>query len=169
LLVLVESVLSVIAFSALGHFKPRIFLVLYAPRAPWSQPSFSVNHLFGSLNNSKADFRFLCSRNAQKRSPLPGRRAGVNQVKQRFLEAFDNVKRLLTGELNLNILTNAYEFIPSFCQPGGCSCYLCGEMGSKVSEDASFGSFSLNVVVARFQALDQLRPELTVCTPLQSF
>jgi len=48
----------------------------------------------------------------QKRSPLPGRRAGVKHSNSDFLEAFDNVKRLLIWELNLNVLTNAYEFIP---------------------------------------------------------
>jgi len=53
----------------------------------------------------------------QKRSPLPGRRAESNNVKQRFLEAFDNVKRLLIWELNLNVLTNAYEFIPFILPP----------------------------------------------------
>jgi putative ATP-binding cassette transporter len=43
---------------------------------------------------------------------LPGRTAESNQVKHRFIEAFDNFKQLIFWELNLNILTNAYEFIP---------------------------------------------------------
>jgi len=43
---------------------------------------------------------------------LPGEERESNRSNSDFLEAFDNVKRLLIWELNLNVLTNAYEFIP---------------------------------------------------------
>jgi vitamin B12/bleomycin/antimicrobial peptide transport system ATP-binding/permease protein len=69
-----------------------------------------------------------------------------------------NVKRLLIWELNLNVLTNAYEFIP-FVLPAlvVAPAIFAGEMEvGKVSEaQGAFVRvfFSLNVVVARFQAL----------------
>jgi putative ATP-binding cassette transporter len=71
---------------------------------------------------------------------------------------FENVKRLLVWELNLNVLTNAYEFIP-FILPAlvVAPAIFAGEMEvGKVSEaQGAFVRvfFSLNVVVARFQQL----------------
>jgi len=80
-----------------GALNPSYFLVLYAligtlvTTLVFGKPLVRLN--FEQLK--EADFRFSLVRiKTQKRSPLPGRRGESNQVKQRFLEAFDNVKRL---------------------------------------------------------------------------
>jgi len=104
----------------------------------------------------EADFRFSLVRIRENAEAIAftGAKSGVEPGQTAVLEAFDNVKRLLIWELNLNILTNAYEFIPFILQVVALLS-LRGEMEvGKVSEaqEPSFGSFSLNVVVARFQA-----------------
>jgi putative ATP-binding cassette transporter len=74
------------------------------------------------------------------------------------MEAFENFKRLLFWELNLNGLTNAYEFIP-FILPAlvVAPAVFSGDVEvGKVSEaQGAFIRvfFSLNVIVARFQSL----------------
>ncbi|MCY7323035.1 MAG: ABC transporter ATP-binding protein/permease [Phormidesmis sp. CAN_BIN36] len=167
LLVLVESILSVIAFSGVlwGISKPLvIFLVLYALVG-----TLVTTLVFGKslvrLNfeqlKKEADFRFSLVRireNAEAIAFYRGEEQESNQVNQRFLEVFDNVKRLLVWELNLNVLTNAYEFIP-FILPAlvVAPAIFAGEMeiGKVTEAQGAFVRvfFSLNVVVARFQAL----------------
>ncbi|HBB31997.1 MAG TPA: ABC transporter ATP-binding protein, partial [Cyanobacteria bacterium UBA9273] len=167
LLVLVESVLSVIAFSSIlwGISQPLVFfLVLYALIGTlvtsfiFGKPLVRLN--FEQLKK-EANLRFSLVRireNAEAIAFYRGEERESNQVKQRFLEVFDNVKRLLVWELNLNILTNAYEFIP-FILPAlvVAPAIFAGEMEvGKVSEaQGAFIRvfFSLNVVVARFQQL----------------
>ena len=167
LLVLVESILSVIAFSGVlwGISKPLvIFLVLYAlvgtlvTTLVFGKPLVRLN--FEQLKK-EADFRFSLVRireNAEAIAFYRGEEQESNQVKQRFLEVFDNVKRLLVWELNLNVLTNAYEFIP-FILPAlvVAPAIFAGEMeiGKVTEAQGAFVRvfFSLNVVVARFQAL----------------
>lgn len=167
LLVLVESVLSVIAFSGVlwGISKPLvIFLVLYAltgtlvTTVVFGKPLVRLN--FAQLKK-EADFRFSLVRireNAEAIAFYRGEAQESNQVKARFLEVFENVKRLLIWELNLNVLTNAYEFIP-FILPAlvVAPAIFAGEMevGKVTEAQGAFVRvfFSLNVVVARFQAL----------------
>ncbi|MBD1842108.1 ABC transporter ATP-binding protein/permease [Cyanobacteria bacterium FACHB-63] len=167
LLVLVESVLSVIAFSGVlwGISKPLvIFLVLYAvvgtlvTTVVFGKPLVRLN--FEQLKK-EADFRFSLVRireNAEAIAFYRGEEQESNQVKARFLEVFENVKRLLIWELNLNVLTNAYEFIP-FILPAlvVAPAIFAGEMevGKVTEAQGAFVRvfFSLNVVVARFQAL----------------
>jgi putative ATP-binding cassette transporter len=167
LLVLVESVLAVIAFSGVlwGISKPLvIFLVLYAvvgtlvTTVVFGKPLVRLN--FEQLKK-EADFRFSLVRireNAEAIAFYRGEERESNQVKHRFLEVFDNVKRLLVWELNLNVLTNAYEFIP-FILPAlvVAPAIFAGEMevGKVTEAQGAFVRvfFSLNVVVARFQAL----------------
>jgi putative ATP-binding cassette transporter len=167
LLVLVESVLSVIAFSSVlwGISQPLVFfLVLYAlvgtvvTTLVFGKPLVRLN--FEQLKK-EADFRFSLVRireNAEAIAFYRGEERESNQIKQRFSEVFDNVKRLLIWELNLNVLTNAYEFIP-FILPAlvVAPAIFAGEIEvGKVSEaQGAFVRvfFSLNVVVARFQAL----------------
>ena len=167
LLVLVESVLSVIAFSGVlwNISKPLvIFLVLYAVIGTvvttfvFGKPLVRLN--FEQLKK-EADFRFSLVRireNAEAIAFYRGEDQESHQVKGRFLEVFENVKRLLIWELNLNVLTNAYEFIP-FILPAlvVAPAIFAGEMevGKVTEAQGAFVRvfFSLNVVVARFQAL----------------
>jgi len=167
LLVLVESVLSVIAFSSVlwGISKPLVFfLVLYAligtlvTTVVFGKPLVRLN--FEQLKK-EANLRFSLVRireNAEAIAFYQGEEQESNQVKHRFLDVFENVKRLLVWELNLNMLTNAYEFIP-FVLPAlvVAPAIFAGEMEvGKVSEaQGAFIRvfFSLNLVVARFQQL----------------
>jgi putative ATP-binding cassette transporter len=167
LLVLVGSVLSVIAFSSVlwGISKPLVFfLVLYAligtlvTTVTFGKPLVRLN--FEQLKK-EANLRFSLVRireNAEAIAFYRGEEQESNHVKHRFLDVFENVKRLLVWELNLNILTNAYEFIP-FVLPAlvVAPAIFAGEMEvGKVSEaQGAFVRvfFSLNVVVARFQQL----------------
>ncbi|HEY9894597.1 MAG TPA: ABC transporter ATP-binding protein/permease [Candidatus Sericytochromatia bacterium] len=167
LLVLVESVLAVIAFSGvlLGISRSLVlFLLLYAivgtlvTTVVFGKPLVRLN--FEQLKK-EADFRFSLVRireNAEAIAFYRGEEQEATQVKYRFLEVFDNVKRLLLWELNLNVLTNAYEFIP-FILPAlvVAPAIFAGELEvGKVSEaQGAFIRvfFSLNLVVARFQAL----------------
>jgi len=167
LLRLVESVLSTIAFSSVlwGISKPLVlFLVLYAligtlvTTVVFGKPLVRLN--FEQLKK-EANLRFSLVRireNAEAIAFYQGEERESNQVKQRFLDIFENVKRLLVWELNLNVLTNAYEFIP-FILPAlvVAPAIFAGEMEvGKVSEaQGAFVRvfFSLNVVVARFQQL----------------
>ncbi|MGA9380642.1 MAG: ABC transporter ATP-binding protein/permease [Phormidium sp.] len=167
LLRLVESVLSTIAFSSVlwGISKPLVFfLVLYAligtlvTTVVFGKPLVRLN--FEQLKK-EANLRFSLVRireNAEAIAFYRGEEQESNQVKHRFLEVFENVKRLLVWELNLNMVTNAYEFIP-FILPAlvVAPAIFAGEMEvGKVSEaQGAFIRvfFSLNVVVARFQQL----------------
>lgn len=166
-LVLVESVLSVIAFSSVlwGISKPLVFfLVIYAligtlvTTTVFGKPLVRLN--FEQLKK-EADFRFSLVRireNAEAIAFYQGEERESNHIKQRFMEVFDNVKHLLVWELNLNILTNAYEFIP-FILPAlvVAPAIFAGDMevGKVTETQGAFVRvfFSLNVVVARFQAL----------------
>jgi putative ATP-binding cassette transporter len=167
LLVLVESVLAVIAFSGVLWGISRslvLFLLLYAivgtlvTTVVFGKPLVRLN--FEQLKK-EADFRFSLVRireNAEAIAFYRGEAQEATQVKYRFLEVFDNVKRLLLWELNLNVLTNAYEFIP-FILPAlvVAPAIFAGELEvGKVSEaQGAFVRvfFSLNLVVARFQQL----------------
>lgn len=166
-LVVVSSVLQVIAFSSvLWGISPRLvgFLVLYALVGTlitvliFGQPLVRLN--FQQLTK-EANFRFSLVRireHAEAIAFYRGEAQEASQVKGRFQEAFENFKRLILWELNLNALTNAYEFIP-FVLPAlvVAPAVFAGELEvGKVSEaQGAFVRvfFSLNVIVARFQEL----------------
>ncbi|MBF2046944.1 MAG: ABC transporter ATP-binding protein/permease [Elainella sp. C42_A2020_010] len=166
-LVVVESVLSIIAFSGVlwGISRPLVFfLLLYAvlgtlaTTVVFGKPLVRLNY---EQLKKEANLRFGLVRvreNAEAIAFYRGEEQESEQIKQRFLAVFENVKRLLIWELNLNVLTNAYEFIP-FILPAlvVAPAIFAGEIEvGKVSEaQGAFIRvfFSLNVVVARFQAL----------------
>jgi len=99
----------------------------------------------------------------QKRSPLPSEERESNQSNSGF--EFDNAGRLPSGELNLNILTNAYEFILPFCQSAVAPATLRGDGGRQRSEAQWFlpGSFLAECRGCSLPSLDQrFEPELLV-------
>ena len=167
LLVVVSSVLQVIAFSGVlwGISKSLVgFLVLYALVGTlvtvliFGQPLVRLN--FEQLKR-EANFRFSLVRireNAEAIAFYRGEAQEASQVNNRFMAAFENFKKLIVWELNLNALTNAYEFIP-FVLPAivVAPAVFAGDIEvGKVSEaQGAFVRvfFSLNVVVARFSEL----------------
>ncbi len=167
LLVVVSSVLQVIAFSGVlwGISKNLVgFLVLYALLGTlvtvviFGQPLVRLN--FEQLKR-EANFRFSLVRireNAEAIAFYRGEAQEASQVNNRFMAAFENFKKLIVWELNLNVLTNAYEFIP-FVLPAivVAPAVFSGDLEvGKVSEaQGAFMRvfFSLNVVVARFSEL----------------
>jgi vitamin B12/bleomycin/antimicrobial peptide transport system ATP-binding/permease protein len=167
LLAIIDSFLAIAAFGGVlwNISKPLLlFLVLYAFIG-----TFITVGIFGrrlvQLNfdqlRKEADFRFGLVRvreNAEAIAFYQGEARESTQLKGRFSEVFENYKRLIFWQLNLNILSNAYEFIP-FILPAivVAPSIFTGELEvGKVSEaQGAFIRvfFSLNLVVARFDSL----------------
>lgn len=167
LLAVVDSLLAIGAFTSVlwGISQPLIlFLVIYAAIGTlttvgvFGQPLMRLN--FERLK-TEADFRFSLVRvreNAEAIAFYQGEQYEADRIKSRFVEVFDNFKRLIFWELNLNILTNAYEFIPFILPaivvaPGIFAGEL--EVGKVTEAQGAFIRvfFSLNLIVARFQSL----------------
>jgi vitamin B12/bleomycin/antimicrobial peptide transport system ATP-binding/permease protein len=167
LLAVVDSLLSIGAFSGVlwGISRPLIlFLVLYAlvgtlaTVGVFGKPLVRLN--FEQLKK-EANFRFSLVRvreNAEAIAFYQGEQRESEQIKGRFMDAFDNFKRLLFWELNLNILTNAYEFVPYILPaivvaPGIFAGEL--EVGKVTEAQGAFIRvfFSLNLIVERFQSI----------------
>ncbi len=96
--------------------------------------------------------------NAEAIAFYQGEQYESDRIRGKFLEVFDNFKRLIFWELNLNILTNAYEFIPFILPaivvaPGIFAGEL--EVGKVTEAQGAFIRvfFSLNLIVSRFQSL----------------
>lgn len=167
ILVFVESILKVIAFSGILWGISRtlvIFLVIYAlagtivATAVFGKALVRFN--FEQLKK-EANFRFGLVRireNTESIAFYRGEEQESNQVKSRFTEAFDNFKKLIFWELNLNVLTNVYEFIP-FVIPAlvVAPSVFSGEIevGKIIEAQGAFVRifFSLNVIVSRLQSL----------------
>ncbi|EDX86984.1 ABC transporter transmembrane region 2 family [Synechococcus sp. PCC 7335] len=166
-LVVTDSVLEVIAFSGVLWGISRelvLFLVAYAVVGTvltvgiFGQPLVKLN--FEQLKK-EANFRFSLVRvreNAEAIAFYQGEEQESNQIKERFLAAFNNYKSLLIWELSLNGLTNFYEFIPFVLPaivvaPGVFSGEL--EVGKVSEAQGAFIRvfFSFNVIVARLQSL----------------
>ncbi len=166
-LVAVESVLSIIAFSGVLWGISRelvLFLVIYAVAGTvltigvFGQPLVKLN--FEQLKK-EANFRFSLVRvreNAEAIAFYQGEGQESEQIKDRFIAAFDNYKKLLSWELALNGLTNFYEFVPFVLPaivvaPGVFSGEV--EVGKVSEAQGAFIRvfFSLNVIVARLQSL----------------
>jgi vitamin B12/bleomycin/antimicrobial peptide transport system ATP-binding/permease protein len=167
LLAIVDSLLAIAAFSAVlwGISRPLIlFLVIYASIGSlttvgvFGKPLMRLN--FGQLKK-EADFRFSLVRireNAEAIAFYQGEAYEADRIKARFLEVVENFKRLIIWELNLNILSNAYEFIPFVLPaivvaPGIFAGEL--EIGKVTEAQGAFIRvfFSLNLIVGRFQSL----------------
>lgn len=167
LLAVVDSLLAIAAFASVlwGISQPLIiFLVLYALIGTlttvgiFGKPLTQLN--FDQLKK-EANFRFGLVRvreNAEAIAFYQGEQCESDRIKGRFTEAFDNFKRLIFWELNLNILTNAYEFIPFILPaivvaPGIFAGEL--EIGKVTEAQGAFIRvfFSLNLIVSRFQSL----------------
>lgn len=166
-LVVVESVLSIIAFSGVLWGISRelvIFLLVYAiigtlvTVGVFGRPLVKLN--FEQLKK-EANFRFSLVRvreNAEAIAFYQGEDQESTQIKDRFMAAFDNYKRLLNWELGLNGLTNIYEFIPFVLPAIVVAPGVFGgdvEVGKVSEAQGAFIRvfFSLNVVVARLQSL----------------
>ncbi len=166
-LVAIESVLSIIAFSGVLWGISRelvLFLLIYAVAGTvltigvFGQPLVKLN--FEQLKK-EANFRFSLVRvreNAEAIAFYQGEQQESEQIKNRFIAAFDNYKKLLSWELALNGLTNFYEFIPFVLPaivvaPGVFSGEV--EVGKVSEAQGAFIRvfFSLNVIVARLQSL----------------
>jgi vitamin B12/bleomycin/antimicrobial peptide transport system ATP-binding/permease protein len=167
LLALVDALLAIGAFSSVlwGISHPLIiFLVLYALGGTlttvgvFGKPLMRLN--FAQLKK-EADFRFSLVRvreNAEAIAFYQGEQCESDRIKDRFDQAFENFKRIILWELNLNILTNAYEFIPFILPaivvaPGIFAGEL--EIGKVTEAQGAFIRvfFSLNLIVDRFQSL----------------
>ncbi|MEO0013558.1 MAG: hypothetical protein RLZZ535_1947, partial [Cyanobacteriota bacterium] len=167
LLAVVDSLLAIGAFASVlwGISQPLIiFLVLYAVVGTlttvgiFGEPLKRLN--FEQLQK-EANFRFSLVRvreNSEAIAFYQGEQYESNQVKNKFIEIFDNFKQLLFWELNLNALTNIYEFIPFILPaivvaPGIFAGEL--EIGKVTEAQGAFIRvfFSLNLIVSRFQSL----------------
>jgi vitamin B12/bleomycin/antimicrobial peptide transport system ATP-binding/permease protein len=167
LLAVIDSFLAIAAFGGVlwSISKPLIFfLVLYALIGTLTTVGIFGKKLvqlnFDQLKK-EADFRFGLVRvreNAEAIAFYQGEARESTQLKSRFSEVFENYKRLIFWQLNLNVFSNAYEFIP-FILPAivVAPSIFAGELEvGKVSEaQGAFIRvfFSLNLVVARFDAL----------------
>jgi vitamin B12/bleomycin/antimicrobial peptide transport system ATP-binding/permease protein len=167
LLAVIDSFLAIAAFGGVlwNISRPLIlFLVLYAFLGTLTTVGIFGKRLvqlnFDQLKK-EADFRFGLVRvreNAEAIAFYQGEARESAQLKGRFSEVFENYKRLIFWQLNLNVLSNAYEFIP-FILPAivVAPSILTGELEvGKVSEaQGAFIRvfFSLNLVVARFDSL----------------
>jgi vitamin B12/bleomycin/antimicrobial peptide transport system ATP-binding/permease protein len=167
LLAIVDSLLAIGAFASVlwGISQPLVlFLILYALIGTlttvgiFGKPLTRLN--FDQIKK-EADFRFGLVRvreNAEAIAFYQGEQYESGLIKGRFTEVVDNFKRLIFWELNLNILTNAYEFIPFVLPaivvaPGIFSGEL--EIGKVTEAQGAFIRvfFSLNLIVSRFQSL----------------
>jgi putative ATP-binding cassette transporter len=167
LLAFVDALLAIAAFGGvLWKISPPLilFLVIYSLFGTLTTVGIfgkTLVKLNFDLLKKEADFRFSLVRvreNAEAIAFYQGESRESAQIKGRFREVFETLKRLLLWDLNLNTLSNAYEFIP-FILPAivVAPSIFAGELEvGKVSEaQGAFIRvfFSLNLIVARFQSL----------------
>ena len=169
LLIFIGSLLQVVAFSVDLWGISRwlvIFLIIYAFAG-----TLLTTGIFGRalvrLNfeqlKKEASFRFGLVRvreNAESIAFYRGEPQESNQVKNRFLEAYENFKRLFFWELGLNFFTNSFEFI-TFLVPAVviAPSVFSGELevGKVTEAQGAFFRifFSLNVIIDRFDQLTE--------------
>ncbi len=168
LLVVIQSVLQVIAFSGvLWAISPNlvIFLIIYALAGTFITTGF-FGKVLVRLNfeqlKKEANFRFGLIRireNAESIAFYRGEPQELNHVKNLFNQAFNNFNALiLWQELYLGLFTNSYEFITYIIPaiivaPGVFSGDF--EVGKVTEAQGAFFRvfYSLNIIVSRFQSL----------------
>ena len=184
LLVIVQSVLQVIAFSAvLWSISPTLvtFLIIYAVAGTvittlvYGKKLVKLN--FAQLQK-EANFRFGLVRvreNAESIAFYQGENQENSNLKTLFDDAFKNFNSLiLWQELYLGIFTNTYEFLP-YVIPAMIvgPAVLAGDLEvGKVSE--ATGAFlrvffSLNIIVSRFQSLTNFAAGIDRLSTLYEF
>lgn len=168
LLVIIQSVLQVIAFSAVLWSISQnlvLFLVIYSligtliATGVYGKKLINLN--FAQLQK-EANFRFGLVRvreNAESIAFYRGESQENNHLKQLFTNVFNNFNALIIWqELYLGLFVNTYEFLP-YVIPAivVAPSVLSGEIEvGKVSEaTGAFARvfFSLNIIVSRFQSL----------------
>ncbi|WP_069791776.1 ABC transporter ATP-binding protein/permease [Cyanobacterium sp. IPPAS B-1200] len=168
LLVVVQSVLQVIAFSAvLWSISQQlvIFLLVYAiagtiiTTGVFGQKLINLN--FAQLKK-EANFRFGLVRvreNSESIAFYQGEKQEENHLKNLFNDVYQNFNSLIVWqELYLGLFVNTFEFLP-YVIPAivVAPSVLSGELEvGKVSEaTGAFARvfFSLNIIVSRFQSL----------------
>ena len=168
LLVIIQSVLQVIAFSAVLWSISRnlvIFLITYSllgtliTTGVFGKKLIQLN--FAQLQK-EANFRFGLVRvreNAESIAFYGGEAQENNHLNKLFRDLFNNFNSLIVWqELYLGLFTNTYEFLP-YVIPAivVAPSVLSGEIEvGKVSEaTGAFARvfFSLNIIVSRFQSL----------------
>ncbi|NCQ03938.1 MAG: ABC transporter ATP-binding protein, partial [Cyanobacteria bacterium] len=168
LLVVVQSVLQVVAFSAVLWSisqKLVIFLLVYAivgtliTTGVFGRKLVTLN--FGQLQK-EANFRFGLVRvreNSESIAFYQGETQEKNNLNNLFTDLFNNFNSLIVWqELYLGLFVNTFEFLP-YVIPAivVAPSVLSGELEvGKVSEaTGAFARvfFSLNIIVSRFQSL----------------
>ena len=168
LLVIIQSILQVIAFSAvLWSISPKlvIFLLIYSLLGTLITTGVfgkKLIHLNFAQLQKEANFRFGLVRireNAESIAFYRGEAQENSHLKKLFTDLFNNFNSLIVWqELYLGLFTNTYEFLP-YVIPAivVAPSVLSGEIEvGKVSEaTGAFARvfFSLNIIVSRFQAL----------------
>jgi putative ATP-binding cassette transporter len=168
LLVIIQSVLQVIAFSGVLWVissKLVIFLIVYAVAGTLITTGF-FGQILVKLNfeqlKKEANFRFGLVRireNAESIAFYRGEQQELSHVKNLFNQAFANFNLLiLWQELYLGLFTNSYQFI-TYIIPAiiVAPSVFSGdfEVGKVTEAQGAFFRifFSLNIIVSRFQSL----------------
>jgi putative ATP-binding cassette transporter len=168
LLVIIQSVLQVIAFSGvLWGISPKlvIFLVIYALAGTLITTGF-FGRILVKLNfeqlKKEANFRFGLVRireNAESIAFYRGEQQELNHLNNLFNQVFNNFNALiLWQELYLGLFTNSYEFI-TYIIPAVivAPSVFSGdfEVGKVTEAQGAFFRifYSLNIIVSRFQSL----------------
>lgn len=168
LLVIIQSVLQVIAFSGvLWVISPKlvIFLVIYALAGTLITTGF-FGRILVKLNfeqlKKEANFRFGLVRireNAESIAFYRGEQQELNHLNNLFNQVFNNFNALiLWQELYLGLFTNSYEFI-TYIIPAVivAPSVFSGdfEVGKVTEAQGAFFRvfYSLNIIVSRFQSL----------------
>ena len=169
LLILIGAILQLVAFSSVLWSISRelvYFLVLYAIAGTlitvlvFGKPLIDLN--FRQLRR-EADFRFSLVRvreNAESIAFYRGEAQELQQVKHRFIGAFDNFNKLIRNQFFLNLFQYAYSML-TIVLPSAIIAFrvLSGELevGSAVQAAGAFAAVlsAISVMVDNFESLSR--------------